>query len=293
MATTTSGVVADTLRREFEALGLSPYEARVQLALLTLGSGTPGELARVADVPRTSTYQILEELRLKGLAARLPGEGRAVWSSRSRDEVLGRLEAVEEERLHRHRARAARVRDMLNEAFPEIAPPALPYVHVIHDPALARPFYEQLVRDTQSELLVFNKPPYSWTIGEPNPVVVEAARRARCRALYQSKQADEGTDGDWRNEMEGYHAAGVEGRVVDELPIKLAVADRKMALLSLAHPTLANVGFPTFVVVEHPGFASVQADAFEHVWQSARPYVSSAARSAKSSAPRPRSSRVS
>src|SRR5947208_1665574 len=57
----TAGIALEALRREFEELGLSTYEARILLAILRLGSGSPGQLARFADVPRTSAYQILEE----------------------------------------------------------------------------------------------------------------------------------------------------------------------------------------------------------------------------------------
>ncbi len=53
----------EALRQEFAELGLSPYERAVLLALLRLGSATTLQLAKVADVPRTSTYQVLEDLR--------------------------------------------------------------------------------------------------------------------------------------------------------------------------------------------------------------------------------------
>jgi hypothetical protein len=58
---------------------------------------------------------------------------------------------------------------------------------------------------------------------------------------------------------------------VDELPLKLAVVDRKVALLAMADPVLPEIGFPTTLLVEHPGYASLQADAFEQRWSTGTP----------------------
>ncbi len=69
--------------------------------------------------------------------------------------------------------------------------------------------------------------------------------------------------------METYHEAGVQGGLVEELPIKLAVADRNVALLAMTDPILPEVGFPTVLFVEHPGFAWLQAEAFERQWDNA------------------------
>lgn len=262
----------ESLRRELEELGLGAYEARVMLALLQLGSASPGQLARLSDVPRTSTYQVLEELSGKGLAERVPGGSPAVWTSRGADTVLERLEAVQEERLREHRARSGRVRDLLAEALAETPTPSLPYVQVIHEPARVAPIYLEILASAREELLVFNRPPYSWQRGTPNQVIVDAVRRVRARVLYQAVQVDDPSGRSWRHEMEAYHAAGAEARVVDDLPLKLAIVDRRLALLTIEDPVLPHVGFPTTLLVEHPAFAAVQADSFNLRWAEARPY---------------------
>lgn len=265
--------VTEALQHEFEALGLSPYESRALLGLLQTGSATPAKLAQLADVPRTSTYQVLEELKRKGLAERVPGEGPAVWAASDRDDVLARLEAIQEAKLLQHKARAERVRKLLAESVPAAAAPNLPFVRIVHDPSTIRPLYEQLLRGARSELLVFNKPPYSWKLGTPNPVVLETARRISTRVLYEDMQVRDPLREGWRLEMETYHAAGAQARVVDYLPVKLAVFDRTTAILSLDAPGMANVGFPTVLFVEHPGFAAVQADAFDRLWDTGRHYL--------------------
>lgn len=59
--------------------------------------------------------------------------------------------------------------------------------------------------------------------------------------------------------------------MVDELPVKMAMADRRAALFALADPVLREVGFPMNLRVEHAGYAAFQADAFAHRWATARP----------------------
>ncbi|MGC9133103.1 MAG: TrmB family transcriptional regulator [Nanopusillaceae archaeon] len=48
------------------AFNLNTYEARVWLALLSKGIATAGELADIADIPRSRTYDVLESLEKKG-----------------------------------------------------------------------------------------------------------------------------------------------------------------------------------------------------------------------------------
>lgn len=265
--------VMESLRREMEELGLSPYEARVLLALLQLGSASSVQLARTSGVPRTSVYQVLDELAVKSLAERLPGPGPAVWTSPDHDTVLDRLQAIEERRLKEHRNRAGRVRKLLAQTLPEHPSSPLPYVHVIAGTADVKRIYEQLLADVESELVMFTRPPYTRTTGIPSqPVLDMLARGVRARVLYQASYLSvPGTEG-FRREVEAYHEAGVDGRVVDDLPLKLVVIDRKQALLVMADPGQPEVGFPTALCVDHPGFAGLQADAFERRWEQSRPF---------------------
>jgi sugar-specific transcriptional regulator TrmB len=266
-----SGPIPESLLHEFEQLDLSPYEARVLLALLRLGSANTAHLARHSGVPRTSTYQVLEELNRKGLAQRMSVEGPAVWASPGRDEVFDRLDAAQEERLRQHRARTANLRDVLARTFPEAPEAAGPYVHVIQGASQVSTIYERLLAEAQEELLVFNRPPYSFPRDEVNDAVLDALRRGvKARALYQDPQWNDPEAEPFRRAMARYHAA-VEGRLVDDLPIKLALADRKLALLAMTDPVLPEVGFPTTLLVEHPGFAALQAEAFERLWATATP----------------------
>lgn len=280
----TAGATAlEAARRELEELGLSSYEARVLLAVLRLGSANSAELAKVSGVPRTSAYQVLEELGDKRLVERVPGGRAAVWTSPGTDLVFDRLDAAQEARLRDHRARTARLRKALSEPPATAGAVSPPFLHTVQGAAEVRSVYDRLLAGAAAEVLVFNRPPYSTTANvvkttddpagqdEVNPLVLEAlARGVRFRALYQESQWSDPESAEFRRAMDVYHRAGVDARLVDELPTKLAVADRATVLLALPDP-VQQIGFPTNLFIDHAGFAALQADAFEHRWASARP----------------------
>ena len=114
------------------------------VALQQVGSANCLDLGRLAGIPRTSFYQVVDELDSKGLASRLPGNGPAVRASIGRREVLDRLIELEGERLDNLKTRARRVSETLDRLLPTDRSVSLPYVQVIHDPSRVGPLYHQL-----------------------------------------------------------------------------------------------------------------------------------------------------
>lgn len=273
------GPVPDVLRRAIEELGLTPYEARVLLALFRLGSANSIQLAKVSGVPRTAVYPVLDQLGGKGLAVRLPHDGPAQWASPGRDEVLRRLDAdlsaAMEARLAEHRAQATKVRKLLEESFPEAPSVALPFVHQLQGAQRVREAYDRLLAEAQHEVLMFTRPPFAYRSGleNVNPAVLElCSRNVPCRVLYQREQVEGEAFAGFREEMEAYHEAGVEARVADELPIKLVVVDERATLVGMNDPVAPEVGYPTTLLIEHPGYSRIKAAAFGQLWAGAVPY---------------------
>lgn len=58
------------IAEQLQVLGLQPNETKVYLALLELGQGTVGDISKASQLNRTTGYDILERLALKGLANR-------------------------------------------------------------------------------------------------------------------------------------------------------------------------------------------------------------------------------
>lgn len=300
-----ASLALDELQRDFEELGLTGSEARVLLALCQAGSANSLQLARACNVSRTNIYRLLDGLARRRLAQRVPGDGPARWASPGRQQLLDRLQADQEERLrllqteqeerldalraeHERRvhelqqrhdqrvrdlgARVEKTRELLAEVVSKHGPSALLQVHLIPNARQLKQCYEQLLLGLRSELLVFVRPPYSWSAGTVNPAILEAlSRDVDARVLYEAAQLGDPEAEGFRKEIDAYHRAGVHARIVDHLPIKLAVFDRKIALIALMEN--ASAPYPTFLLVEHEGFASFLAEAFDHRWSAARLYL--------------------
>ncbi|MFC7156720.1 TrmB family transcriptional regulator [Halomarina halobia] len=78
-----------------ERLGLSTYEAKVFIALVSLGVGSASDVARVVDVPRSQVYGAADRLERRGLVASRqssPIQYRAVDLEEARTQLRGRFE---------------------------------------------------------------------------------------------------------------------------------------------------------------------------------------------------------
>ena len=280
-------VLLERVQRDFEEFGLNGYQARILVQLLRLGSATPAQLARAAGVHRTSAYPVLQELQARGVAELAPGQT-SLWTTPGRDEVVDRLWNAHEERLRNLRGRVDATRDILAQIAPDHSVGAVvPYVHLLSNAAQARGIYDRLLIEAQREFLVLNRPPYSPAAerskaerattealnrDEVNPEVLRALKRGvSMRVLYERAPWEDPSAESFRSAMGEYHAEGVDGRLVDDLPIKLVIADRRSALIGLTDAQVPDIGFPTNMVIEHAGFCEYQADAFEHRWEQGTP----------------------
>jgi sugar-specific transcriptional regulator TrmB len=88
-----------TLEETLVRFGLDQKEAKIYLALLTLGPATVLEIAKRAAVKRPTVYVLLEKMLAQGLVARTSSSGRTRYSAEPPD-VLLRAIRTKEETLH-------------------------------------------------------------------------------------------------------------------------------------------------------------------------------------------------
>lgn len=129
--------------------------------------------------------------------------------------------------------------------------------------------YAELQRSATEELLRFDTPPYSADPGDVAPELDRLAAGVRYRVIYSTDAlALPGRAA----AMDRLVAAGEQARALPVLPAKLAIADRRMALVPLDNdnPTAAAV------LVHGPALVGLLVVAFEELWRRAAP-VSAAA----------------
>lgn len=247
------------LEEKLRRFGLTANESRAYIALLRFGRQSARDLAPRAQVSQGRVYQVLEDMCRKGLATEVHGATRSFIAVEPRV-ALG--DVVDERRAQLEETEAL-VEDLRESLDALGAPrvPDLPAIEVLGRPEQATRHFQQLQHDAEQEILVFSKPPYIH--GDSNPAELEAlARGVRCACIYEGRLI-EGPE--IARRAREFLDAGEEARLIDELPMKLAVFDRRRALLPMkSHDPAIDY---TVVIVHDEGLAVTLAAAFDHYFE--------------------------
>jgi len=209
-----------------DVAGLDAMGERVYVHVLMHGRSSAAEVAEQFDLAEEATLEQLESLRQLGLVTRLEGR-RPQYSA---VDPRFALRAV----LDRLSDQAMRIREaipMLVEYF-DAAAPSESGSHqavVLTDPDTVAAWYARLQHQATREFLSFDRPPYVSASFDPFEAEV-LARGVDWRAIYTLASFDEGSTWD---EVEGLAEQGEQARITDELPVKLAIVDGEIALVSL------------------------------------------------------------
>ena len=264
-------------------LGMTRYEAKAYLTLIQRESYAASELANEAGIPRQRIYDVLNSLVSRGLARDWPGPVTR-YAATDPEAAVERLLAVQRQALaglESHSADlAASLRDTWSAGRQETAP--LDYVEVLRDPGMVGARFRDLQREAERSLLTFSKSPYAMP---NNPLGVEATRRivqngGDVRCIYEPSIFD---NPEVVTETLEFIKAGEGARVVDEVPMKLCLADGHRALFSLTDP-IAGALTSTNILVEHAALTSSLQCAFESIWAMGEPFEAVLERRTRSSA---------
>jgi DNA-binding CsgD family transcriptional regulator/sugar-specific transcriptional regulator TrmB len=228
-------------------IGVSQAEEAAYRALIRLGGATPAELG-------CEHLPALARLVEKGLANRFAGR----YVPAPPDVAIEALVAQRHEELARARLATS---ELVEEFRGAPSSRAADVLEVIAGEAAVASRLEQLQRNAVGELLLFGTPPC------PDAL----ARGVRTRLVLDGGALQ--TPGQ-PAAAEAAAAAGAEVRVTSDLPMTLAIADRRLALT----PRSLQQGLGAEALLVQPsGLLEGLAALFETVWQRAIPLSAPAA----------------
>ncbi|NUT32689.1 MAG: LuxR family transcriptional regulator [Hamadaea sp.] len=208
-----------------EALGVAPDDEALYRTLLREPGLTLADLAeRVARGPRP-VRQTLQRLADFGLISGLPGRPTRYVAARP-DTAIEALVARRQQELLTVRQSA---QALLAEVPAERRHRPEEELEIVFGRAAVAARFQRLQQTARHELLVLDRPPYAQDPREPNPGEDDLlGRGVRLRGIYAPEAF----------EIPGALAlvtaavaAGEEARVCDDVPLKLAIADRSAAIL--------------------------------------------------------------
>lgn len=239
----------------FDAVGIDDDTRLVYRYVLAQGTVRVEDVAQGVPLDGTDAAGMLARLRSAGLINRTSGSEGEYTAVDPRIALRALTERTE---AHLDRIRAA-IPD-LADLFEHTADTGESGsgIHVIDDPALIGAWYTRLEHEVTGEFMAFDRPPYVLAGENPvEPLVLE--RGVLWRAVYAAEVLDR--PGAWA-EIRYAAAQGERARIARSLPTKLAIADRRTALVS----STLDPHRPTAIVVEGGPLVDLLCAAFEAVW---------------------------
>lgn len=247
---------APTLR----PVGVTPFDEQVYRALLSRTEAVPGEIADQLGCPETRVDRAFTRLRAHGLVTRMAGRRRRYTAV----DPEAAVEAMVRDRTNE----LDRVRDSvlaLSSIFHAVRRRAGAggTVEVLNGPEELGRWFVRLQHQVRDEMLVLDRPPYA--LAATNPVEpVSLGYGVRWRAIYAPEALEiPGA----LEEVEELAARGEQGRVLTGLPLKLAIADRRLALL----PLDLDVEHAQAALIRESTLLDALLELFEVYWRRAVP----------------------
>src|ERR1043166_8724253 len=276
--------------RRLQQLGLNAYESRSYLVLLGHPKFKALELAARAHVPRQKIYEVLDSLVEKGFAQVVQEKTKlfsAVEPSLAIPSYLARKRAtLEQELMDNGRAGGALIED-LKSLYSEGqgGRGTLDFLRIVTEPAQTAAEYRRMLAEVRQEYLEFSRPPYAVDPLDEKLVKQAGSSGVTCKLLPLDeklvKQAGSSgvtckllleastLDDEHRQRLSDYKSNGVQVRVSESLPMKLAVFDGQFGMIALLDPGITRPAW-TSVVFRHEGMGEAMKALFAERWAAGR-----------------------
>ncbi|GHB39058.1 transcriptional regulator [Streptomyces viridiviolaceus] len=250
-----------------EAVGVREPAESVYRLLVASGRASAEELARRTGMDPESIGHALDSLTRMGLVSHTDGEPRVFRAVPPDVALLPRIKSSADA-LELARVEAAR----LIEAYQDTARRhhAGQLLEVITGAEALRQHLRQIQTSAREEMLWFCKAQYVAMPSGSNAEEFEAlARGVRYRVLYEKAFFDD--EGAVDNVVAGVRAGEV-ARTVPELPLRLAIADRSVAIFPLVPGgPQGSPDEPTTALVRDSNLLGALLALFERYWEDAVP----------------------
>ncbi|MQY40314.1 hypothetical protein SRB17_83470 [Streptomyces sp. RB17] len=241
-------------------LGLSDDEERVYRVIVSGYRSAPEEVAAQLGLPASEVVPVLQILLDKRFISRTSG----YFVPTPPDVALGPLLVDGQAELERARAAVAQLAQEYRSSA--LLRDSTQLVEVLTGAEAIRQQALSLQRDAREEMLWFCRDePIAMTAGENDEEFRALARGVRYQVIYESALLD--APGATADLAKGLRA-GERARSISRLPIRLAIADRSVALCPLGDET---TGEPTAALVRGTSLLVALISLFETHWERATP----------------------
>jgi DNA-binding NarL/FixJ family response regulator len=216
------------------------------VALLRRPSATVAEVAQEVGLSPARVSRLLARLTKRQLAHRSPRRPPR-YSPTPPDVAIPALVNQRQWELDRTLLAVPGLRDQYQRAAARADPAAL--IEVLSGPQIAYARFCDMMAGATADIMVFDRQSADAGTGEAELAVETPVleRGARCRAIYEVSTLDQSERLPYIRKLA---ALGEQARVLPQLPMKLIIADHRLALLPLA--TASEERWTVGVLAVHP-----------------------------------------
>ncbi|MCX4530781.1 helix-turn-helix domain-containing protein [Streptomyces sp. NBC_01669] len=250
-----------------EAAGLTPAEEAVYRTLVTMPTASADDISKQSGLMPLEVERVLAALKAKGLASRMDSTPRSFVANPPDVALLPHLQR-QSDSLDQARAAVTDLLETYRRTRRRRDPDQL--IEVITGAEGLRQHLRQIQDSTRHEMLWFCKAQYVAMPSGSNQAEFDAlARGVRYRVLYERAFFDD--PGAVDNVADGVRA-GEMARAVPHLPLRLAVADRAIAICPLVPGGPGGSSEePTTALVRGSNLLEALVALFERYWVDAVP----------------------
>ncbi|HUP03444.1 MAG TPA: helix-turn-helix domain-containing protein [Bryobacteraceae bacterium] len=253
--------------RRLQQLGLNAYESRSYLVLLGHPRFKALELAARSHVPRQKIYEVLDSLVEKGFAQVVQEKTKLFSAVEPSLAIPGYLAAkrqmLEQELADSGRTGSSLIDDLkLLYSEGQGGRGTLDFLRIVTEPAQTAAEYRRMLSEVKHDYVEFSRPPYAVDPLDEKLVKQAKLSGASCRLLLEKGTVDD----EHRQRLAEYVACGIEVRMAESLPMKLAVFDGRDGMIALLDPVITRPAW-TAVVFHHEGMGEAMTGLFDDHWR--------------------------
>ncbi len=253
-------LVDDPQALSLAPVGISAFDERVYRALLSLPEATPAALAEQLGAPENRVDRAFTRLRSYGLVTRMAGRRRR-YTAIDPEAAVEALVRDRSNELERVRSSVLALSSVFHAVRRRGGGGGT--VEILNGPEELGRWFVRLQHQVHEEMLVLDRPPYALAATNPvEPVSLDYG--VRWRAIYAPESLE--MPGALQ-EVEQLAARGEKGRVLRGLPMKLAIADRRLALM----PLDLDVEHAQAALIRESTLLQALLELFEVYWERAVP----------------------
>ncbi|WP_203434148.1 helix-turn-helix domain-containing protein [Jiangella asiatica] len=242
------------------ALGVDTFDERVYRALLACADATPAALAQQLGEAEAKVDRAFTRLRALGLVTRMSGRRRR-YTAVDPEAAVDALVRERSTELEQARASVLALASVFHTTRRQAGGGST--VELLNGPQEQGRWFVRLQHQVQTEMMVLDRPPY--VLAAVNPVEpMRLASGVTWRAIYAPEALEVPGALD---EVSDLTSRGEQGRVLPGLPMKLAIADRRIALMPLS----LDVEHAQGLLIRESTLLDALIELFEVYWRRAVP----------------------